>query len=332
MAVENLYGRIVSTLKSISSTELTVNSEFKQTDSSNMDIPSEGYLTIGNADDLAPSDIGEPPTYEKVKYTSFNRNGDGTTTFSGLSRAQGNTEAVSWSSGVDVGLSFSPETLTRVLSNLFTDEKAQDAVGTIMQSGAGVATVNYDDSAPSIKIEVLEGDISHDNITGKSASDHHQAHTHPGDRQATADVTDDQGNTIYSYANQEVPVGVIPLSDLTWSSLPISQSDVSASDVDLGNVLNKAQLAKDGSENLTGDLSDDQGNTLWDYVSQYIPDAVLQKTWGADRDAGGHILSNVVLDGEYGVRWDQSNSSPDLTRLGSAEGLSAGVAFDSIYP
>ena len=64
--------------------------------------------------------------------------------------------------------------------------------------------------------------------------------------------------------------------------------------LDLSNVLNKAQLAKDGSEDLAGDLSDDQGNTIYDYASQIIPDAVLEKVWGADRDADDNSLTNLL--------------------------------------
>lgn len=46
---------------------------------------------------------------------------------------------------------------------------------------------------------------------------HHIGHEHPGDRAATADITDDQGNTIYDYTNQVVAQALLggPASSLS---------------------------------------------------------------------------------------------------------------------
>ena len=45
---------------------------------------------------------------------------------------------------------------------------------------------------------------------------------------------------------------------------------------------------------VSGDISDNSGNTIYDYSNSYIPDAILQKTWGADRDAGDNSITNLL--------------------------------------
>jgi len=68
------------------------------------------------------------------------------------------------------------------------------------------------------------------------------------------DITD-SGTTIWDSSTGNVPSGVLDGSALSWTDLGISQSDVSSSDVGLGNVLNKEQLAIDGSNSMSADLS-----------------------------------------------------------------------------
>jgi len=116
-AEDNVASRLSSSI-STSSEELTVNYEF-----SSMTVPPEGWLVIGQSTDLTPGSSGEPPTGEVVKYSSFARNGDGTSTFGKttddpLVRGVGNTTTQSWSDGTPVGLAQSAEYINLILNAL----------------------------------------------------------------------------------------------------------------------------------------------------------------------------------------------------------------------
>lgn len=74
-------------------TSLTLTKEF-----TSKTVPVPFFLAIGDDANFRDS------TVEFVKYTSFTRNGDGTSTFGGLTRGIDNTTASSWSDGVTVAV------------------------------------------------------------------------------------------------------------------------------------------------------------------------------------------------------------------------------------
>ncbi len=84
-------------------TSLTVDDEF-----TSKTVPSDGYLAIGEQQDFTDS------TYEVVRYSGFTRNGDGTSTFSSLTRGLDNTSASSWDSGITVGTNIPGNLLARI--------------------------------------------------------------------------------------------------------------------------------------------------------------------------------------------------------------------------
>jgi len=94
-------------------------------------------------------------------------------------------------------------------SNIYTDEEAQDAVGTIVNDG-----LQYDDANNLVNvlagnaltidtngnIDVVESNISHDNIAGVSSSDHH---TRYSDSEAQAAVSGSNHDHDARYANTD---------------------------------------------------------------------------------------------------------------------------------
>ncbi len=84
-------------------TSLTVDDEF-----TSKTVPSDGYLAIGEQQDFVGS------TFEVVRYSGFTRNGDGTSTFSSLTRGLDNTSASSWDSGITVGTNIPGNLLARI--------------------------------------------------------------------------------------------------------------------------------------------------------------------------------------------------------------------------
>ena len=125
MAVQSANDNVVSRLSSPmsdTSEELSVNTEF--TDKT---VPPEGWLLIGNDTDLRPSREGTPPSGEVVKYTSFTRNGDGTSTFgkttdAPLERGVGNSNAQSWDAGTTVGLAQSAQYVNLILDAIIPQD------------------------------------------------------------------------------------------------------------------------------------------------------------------------------------------------------------------
>lgn len=94
-------------------------------------------------------------TWETIKYESVDTANNELET---VTRAFEGT-AQSWSSGDTVArlltsydIATFKDNITENHNNLYTDEEAQDAVGTIM-SGTGSASVTYDDSANTITID-----------------------------------------------------------------------------------------------------------------------------------------------------------------------------------
>ena len=111
----------------------------------------------------------------------------------------------------------------------------------------------------------------------------------------------------------EIDTGKFKIGDgnTAWSSLEYAKytDSEAVAAVGLENVLNKVQLAKDGSEDLTGDLSDDQGNTIYDYANQIIPDTLLDYFSGSHDD-----LFDVGSDDHHSKT---TSSEIDLGSLGS---------------
>lgn len=110
MATDLVTGNLGAKLNSSitdTDTSMTVN-----TDYSGKTVSDEQYLAIG--DNYA----FQNGTYEVVKYTSWTNNGDGTSTFSGLSRGLDNTTAQSWSSGVSINASLPGPLLTHLPKQL----------------------------------------------------------------------------------------------------------------------------------------------------------------------------------------------------------------------
>lgn len=90
----NIRGSLVDDPLTSGATSLTLDNEFTA-----KTVPSDFYLTIGEDTDFANS------TVEYVRYSGFTRNGDGTSTFSGLSRGVDNTSAQEWAKGTTVAIS-----------------------------------------------------------------------------------------------------------------------------------------------------------------------------------------------------------------------------------
>src|SRR6056297_169182 len=110
MAITQVKDNVASILNSSitdSDGQLTIPTEL-----TDITVPTEGYLLLGDASDLQPDSSGSHPTGEVVKYETFSRNGNGTSTFgdSGstpLTRGVGNTTAQGWSASTPVGLGVS---------------------------------------------------------------------------------------------------------------------------------------------------------------------------------------------------------------------------------
>ena len=140
---------------------------------------------------------------------------------------------------------------------------------------------------------------------------------------------------------------------LTVSTSALDQEEVDdfvASMVQAGNAITVSR--DDASDQIT--ISVDESAISHDNISDVQPnqheDTALYDSNGnkvAEVDADGNIdvlrnsidtvstltattvdADNIILSGEYGARWDRSNSSPSLTRLGSAQGL--GISDQSI--
>mgnify|MGYP000152574799 CR=1 FL=1 len=82
------------------------------------------------------------------------------------------------------------------------DEEVEDAVSTLITEGNAITTT-YDDGANTLTIAVDESAISHDNITGVSASDHHTEPT------AGTGITDEGTNqfgleTVENFAQSDL--------------------------------------------------------------------------------------------------------------------------------
>lgn len=119
MAIQSVEDNIASRLASpisTSSEELIANNEF-----TGLTVPAEGFLVLGNNTDLQPDADGSHPNGEVVKYTTFTRNGDGTSTFGAttadpLDRGWANTSAQEWIEGTPVGLAISAAYMNIIMS------------------------------------------------------------------------------------------------------------------------------------------------------------------------------------------------------------------------
>ena len=171
MAVTSAEDVVASRLNSSiseSSEELTVNYEF-----TSMTVPPEGWLVVGKSSHLSPGSDGTPPEAEVIKYTSFSRNGDGTSTFGQttddpLDRGVGNTSVRAWNGGTPVGLSQSAEYINLILSALvpqndgnfiFQNIHSDSQINTALQPG-GVNELDIKDwYEKSMSGIVTSGDV-----------------------------------------------------------------------------------------------------------------------------------------------------------------------------
>ena len=72
---------------------------------------------------------------------------------------------------------------------------------------------------------------------------------------------------------------------------------------------------------VSGDISDDNDNTIYDYNNSYIPDSILQKTWGADRDANNYDIKNLGR-----VIYSSINGGTAVSDFAAGERISGGDA------
>jgi len=141
----SFHDNVISHLElgiSDSDSSLTVAYDF-----SSYDIPSEGWLTIGNAQHRRPGNDGSPPTSESIRYTSYSFGTD-TTTFSGLTRGVDNTNAQSWSAGDNVGLSITGDLLDYVANYSYAVSFGSGD----LSSGILTVTHNMNISYPSVSV------------------------------------------------------------------------------------------------------------------------------------------------------------------------------------
>ena len=64
---------------------------------------------------------------------------------------------------------------------------------------------------------------------------------------------------------------------------------------------------------VSGDISDEVDNTIYDHDNSHIPDSILQKTWGDDRDANGKNIKDLGNMSYEGI--DGGSPALDLGRL-----------------
>ncbi len=111
--IQDVYGGIKSRVDdnplTSGATSVTVQNEF-----TGLDVGVPGYLTIGDPQDALPGSNGEVPTSEFVRYEGFTRNGDGTSTFSSLTRGLRNSTAQEWPQGTVIGVSIPGALLQRL--------------------------------------------------------------------------------------------------------------------------------------------------------------------------------------------------------------------------
>jgi len=120
MAVNKVYSGIVSRLDARldpGDNTLTMSNAF-----SGRTLASEGWLSVGDAQDFQPATDGTLPAFEEVYYTGYTKEPGtytGITVFTGLTRADNtsSTETVSdtWSGGTIVGASLTGDILNSVI-------------------------------------------------------------------------------------------------------------------------------------------------------------------------------------------------------------------------
>lgn len=192
-----------------------------------------------------------------------------------------------------------------------------DLDGNTLTDSAGVFTIN---SAVNITGTLYQdGDgVSPDN----EADAHHEPHEHPGDVDATSDITDDQGNVIWVYSEQHIPTEIL--------------EGVSADSVADAH---HTPHEHPGDQQVTSDIEDDQGNTIWDYSQGHVPTSLLQGV-SADSVAGAHHTphehpgdnqaSSDIEDNQGNTIWDYTEQYiPKAVLQALDSGDIAGVSPDS---
>jgi len=112
----------------------------------------------------------------------------------------------------------------------------------------------------------------------------------------------------YNYEEGEQPVDA-------WDNF--FNSNVISDIEHLINVTNNDLVATDGSNDLTGTLSDNDGYTIWDYNNKYIPTSSLEEneinlTSGSGLSGGGSVSLGSSVSLEHGPTGMNNNfSAPD---------------------
>jgi hypothetical protein len=195
----------------------------------------------------------------------------------------------------------------------YSDEDAQDAVGTIM-SGGNAISVTYDDANDTITTAVDESGISHDNISGVSASDHHSRYTDSEARTAVdgsnvsldhANLSGVGANDHHSRYTDSEARNALPFNYEKDGS--ISQSDVSSITYNLSDTYGQVAIwfknfenVKSGSQRIGITVEGITDN--YKIVSQDNSAGGVNDLWLVDNGnfgAGDHLRGTLTISGSW---------------------------------
>jgi len=229
--IENVYGGIKSRVNdnplASGATSVTMQNEFI-----GLDVGAPGYLTIGDPQDALPGAGGEVPTTEFVRYEDFTRNGDGTSTFSSLTRGLRNSTDQEWSQGTVIGVSIPGELLARM-------------------------------------------------------------------PQQKKDIEDDQGNTIYDYANEIIPDALLDYFSGSHDDLsdvnPDQHKDTTLYDANGDPV---AEVDGDGNVDVLGNSLDNVSTLSYSDIEAGDALSIFKISEKIDGgDAGSKLSTTQKIDG-----------------------------------
>lgn len=146
----------------------------------------------------------------------------------------------------------------------------------------------------------------HSSLDDAPASAHHRAHTQPGDQAATADITDDQGNTVYSYADQQVPRAVVEqpvITDQQFFNLSANTA----------RVFHAFTLAD-------GETVTSESVTFLGPKSQAVPSGVDLALVNPD-GAGAYTTESTIISGDGSTRYieDTGAAPADFTNSSGSQ-------------
>lgn len=98
----------------------------------------------------------------------------------------------------------------RLLGGVADHDHSESAVSTVPNAGLTNSAVTVAGNSVSLgastTVDLADlANAPHSALDDAPSGVHHAAHEHPGDQQATSDITDNQSNTVYSYSDEWVP-------------------------------------------------------------------------------------------------------------------------------